>query len=86
MHQPAPEWALEFDQKSTELIDKREFDRLINYRTLGNAAEISVNSAEHYIPLLYTLALANENDPITYTNQLVDNTIIGVSMRCIRVG
>ena len=83
---PAPDWALEFDQKSTQFMNEGNHQALINYEKLGKAALISINSAEHYIPLLYALALQEKGDEISYTNQLVDNTLLGVGMRCVRVG
>ena len=84
--QSAPDWALEFDNKVTELINDKNYQQLINYKKLGRAAEISVNSAEHYIPLLYTLALQNEDETISFANHHVDETIMGIAMRCVRIG
>ncbi len=84
--QPAEDWALEFDKKVTELIDKGDHNTLINYEKLGKSAKISVNSAEHYIPLLYTLALQGKNDPIVYANDGQYETLLASFMRCVRVG
>ena len=84
--QTNPDWALEFDNKVAELITDRNHQQLIDYKKLGPAAEISVNSAEHYIPLLYTLALQNKDDTITYANHEVDETLMGNAMRCVRIG
>ena len=47
------DWALEFDQNVEKLILNFQHDALINYKTLGKVAELSVNSGEHYLPLLY---------------------------------
>ncbi len=80
------DWAIEFDQVVTQSIADRNHEPLINYQRLGNFAKISVNSAEHYIPLLYILALQEENDAVTYTNHDIENTTMGLAMRCVRVG
>jgi len=80
------DWALEFDSKTEELMNAGDHASLINYKSLGTAAEISVNSAEHYIPLLYTLALQQKNEPITYVNHNSKDTLIGSFMRSLRIG
>jgi len=86
VNQPAPDWALEFDNKFTEIIRNRNHKQLINYSELGNYARMSVNSAEHFIPVLYALALQEKDDEISYANHNIDNTIFGAMMRCIKVG
>ncbi len=86
MNEKPFDWALEFDAKSTELINKGDHTSLINYKSLGSSAEISVNSAEHYIPLLYTLALQQKDEPITYANHDDKNTLIGSFMRSLKIG
>lgn len=85
-NQPAPDWALSFDHTVTEAIKKGDHQPLIQYHKLGTAAQISVNSAEHYIPLLYTLALQEKGEPVTFSNHDIEETLLGVSMRCVRVG
>lgn len=86
MNEKPFDWALEFDAKSEELINKGDHASLINYKSLGSAAEISVNSAEHYIPLLYSLALQEKDEAITYANHDDKNTLIGSFMRCLKIG
>lgn len=80
------DWALEFDAKTEELMNKGDHASLINYKSLGTAAEISVNSAEHYIPLLYTLALQQKDEVITYANHTAKDTLIDSFMRSLRIG
>lgn len=85
-YQPAPDWALEFDAKVVERIKDRNHQDLINYQKYGKSATISVNSAEHYIPMLYALALQEKDEEVTFSNHDIDNTLLGKSMRCFRVG
>lgn len=85
-YQPAPDWALEFDAKVVERIKDRNHQDLINYQKHGKSATISVNSAEHYIPMLYALALQEKDEEVTFSNHDIDNTLLGKSMRCFRVG
>ena len=76
-------WAVEFDQWVKERIDDRDITSLFLYEKLGKMATLAVPTADHYIPLLYSLALAEENEPITYTYEEV---FAGLSMRCLRIG
>jgi 4,5-DOPA dioxygenase extradiol len=57
---------------------------IIDYPKLGRAAQLSVPTNEHYLPLLYALALKESKDPITYFN---DAAPMGsISMRSLRIG
>lgn len=78
------DWAIEFDEKVKELILKGDHQSLINYQALGESALLSVNSAEHYIPLLYTLALQNKNDSLSFANEQI--AFGSGSMRCVKIG
>lgn len=80
------DWALEFDAKVEELINKGDHQSLINYKALGSSAEIAVNSAEHYIPLLYSLALQQGDEKITYINHDQKETLIDSFMRSMKIG
>lgn len=78
------DWAVEFDQKAKQLIDKHDHASLIGYDRLGPAAQLSVPTNEHYLPLLYTLALQGKDEQHGYfADQLVYGSI---SMRSIRIG
>jgi len=86
LFEESPEWALEFDAKSAELIEKGDHQALINYKQLGKAAMLSVNSAEHYIPMLYTLALQQNDEKITFFNHGVHDNLMATGMRCLKLG
>jgi len=76
-------WAVEFDQWVKGRIDERDITSLFLFQKLGKVATLAVPTADHYIPLLYALALADQRDPIVYTYEEV---IAGMSMRCLRIG
>lgn len=81
MKDMAYDWAIEFDEKIKNLIEKKEHQPIINYSTLGKAALLSVPSNEHYLPLLYTLALQDKTDSLQFFN---DKTTAGsISMRSV---
>ena len=78
------DWAIEFDARVKELIDAGDHRALIRYDQLGRAAQLSVPTSEHYLPLLYALAVKGEAEPIAYFN---DATAMGsISMRSLIIG
>lgn len=74
------DWADEFDAFCDDKIVARDDAPLVNYREAGRAAELSINSAEHYIPLLYTLGLREDNDQILQFNA---DMMSSLSMRSV---
>jgi len=78
------DWATEFDGLSADLIQKRDLRSLANYKDLGVAAMLSVPTDEHYLPMLYALALADPEDDITFFNSQI---VLGsASMRSFIIG
>jgi 4,5-DOPA dioxygenase extradiol len=49
-------------------MQQGDHSSLIHYARQGKAFELSIPSPEHYLPLLYTLALQKKNEPITFFN------------------
>ncbi len=81
--EPYP-WATEFDHKSAELILAGEHDRLVAYPALGEAARLSIPTNEHYLPLLYILALQQPGEPASF---FAEGMPLGsISMRSVRIG
>lgn len=78
------DWAVEADQKFKQLINSGDHLALANYESLGQAVKLSVPTPEHYLPLLYTLALQEKNETVSYFN---DKTIMGsISMTSLKIG
>lgn len=78
------DWAVEFDETARRLILSGEHDPLIHYQDLGRAARLSIPTNEHYLPLLYALALQDEGEPIQFFAERV--TLGSISMRSVRIG
>lgn len=77
-------WAQEFDALAKRLIDDRNHDALVHYDRLGAAAKLSIPTNDHYLPLLYTLALEGTKEGHSY---FAEECIMGsISMRSIRIG
>jgi 4,5-DOPA dioxygenase extradiol len=64
----ALEWAAEADQILKGLIRERKHADLSNYRDLGPAVQLAVPTPEHYLPMLYTLALQEDDEDIVFFN------------------
>lgn len=64
------DWALEASLKIKTLIREDRHEELMAYEKLGRAVALAVPTPEHYLPLLYALALKEDDEKITYFNDL----------------
>lgn len=62
------DWAIEANDKIKKLIQQGDHKQLIQYQSLGQAFSLSIPTPEHYLPLLYTLALIEKTDDISFFN------------------
>ena len=62
------EWALEARALFKSLIDQDRHADLANYAALGPSVQLAVPTPEHYLPLLYALAVKRPEDRLTYFN------------------
>ena len=78
------DWALEANDKMKYFIQNGDFQKLINYKSLGRAFELAIPTPEHFLPLLYTLSLKEENEPLDFFN---DSPIAGsLTMTSVKIG
>ena len=77
----AYDWAIEFDATIKKLIDERNHSAIINYDKLGSIAKLAIPTNDHYLPLLYALALQEKNENISYFNEKCE--MGSVSMRSL---
>lgn len=77
-------WAGEFDEWAKTKINQRDLAALAHYQQAGASAPLAVPTPDHYIPLLYTLALAEPDDDIRHAYEEV--SFGGMSMRTFVVG
>jgi len=78
-HMPEPfDWAVRFEAIAKELMQKSDFEPLINYETLGRDALLSIPTPDHYLPLLYVLGAARGNDTISFPVEGVDGGSISM--------
>ncbi|WP_043798218.1 4,5-DOPA dioxygenase extradiol [Arenimonas composti] len=82
--QTAPlDWAQRFDEDIAERIAAGHHEGMLGYETLGPDALLAVPSPEHYLPLLYVLALQREDDTVEFFNE---DVVGAISMRSVLVG
>ncbi|HXC04575.1 MAG TPA: 4,5-DOPA dioxygenase extradiol, partial [Bacteroidia bacterium] len=62
------DWALEANDKMKKFILSGDHASLINFKGQGKAFDLAIPTPEHYLPLIYTLALKGEKEQTTFYN------------------
>jgi 4,5-DOPA dioxygenase extradiol len=78
------DWAIQSNETFKKLILSGNHKDLINYNDLGREVQMAVPTPDHYLPLLYALALKEENEPVNVFN---DKAIMGsLTMTSLKIG
>ncbi len=78
------DWALEANALLKKLILENDHKSLINYKSLGRAVLMAAPTPEHYLPLLYALALKQKDEVISLFN---DKAVMGsLTMTSVKIG
>ena len=64
------DWAIEANEIFKKLIITDQHAELINYHVLGPSVQLAIPTPEHYLPLLYILALKQPDETITFFNDV----------------
>ena len=78
------DWAVEFDELAKHFLIRGEHERLITYEDLGRAATLSIPTPDHYWPLLYSIALQENKDNLSFP--VIGIAHGSVSMRAVAIG
>jgi 4,5-DOPA dioxygenase extradiol len=79
----AYDWAIEASEKMKKYILSGDSTPLINYKTQGKAFDLAIPSPEHYLPLLYIMALKEENEKVSLFN---DKAVAGsLTMTSVKI-
>ncbi|HEV2707791.1 MAG TPA: 4,5-DOPA dioxygenase extradiol [Pyrinomonadaceae bacterium] len=78
------EWAVRFETRARELLLAGDDQPLVNYESLGHDAMLAAPTPDHYLPLLYVIALRQEGEQVSFPVEGFDGG--SVSMLTIRVG
>lgn len=78
------DWALQANDTLKRLIVEGRHAELISYQTLGREVQLAVPTPDHFLPLLYALALKQEDEPLSFFN---DSPVMGsLTMTSVRIG
>jgi 4,5-DOPA dioxygenase extradiol len=61
-------WAIEANDLFKKLINENRHEELLDYQALGDAVQLAIPTPEHFLPLLYVLALKQKGEKIAYFN------------------
>ena len=78
------DWARDVDGKAKEaLVSQNDLD-LIRYDRLGSSASLAVPTLDHYLPMVYVIALREQNEPLDFSFEGFQHA--SISMRCFQIG
>ncbi|HZV68463.1 MAG TPA: 4,5-DOPA dioxygenase extradiol [Saprospiraceae bacterium] len=78
------DWAAEASMKMKKYIGDNNHKELINYNAQGKAFQLAIPTPEHYLPLLYALALKENDENVSFFN---DKAVAGsLTMTSIKIG
>lgn len=78
------DWALQANETFRKLILSGNNNELVDYTSLGREVQLAVPTPDHFLPLLYALALKQENEEVSIFN---DKAIMGsLTMTSVRIG
>ena len=77
-------WAVEANETFKKQIIENDFKSLINYKTFSTATKLSAPTPEHYLPMLYAIALREKTENVNFFN---DASVFGAfSMTSVLIG
>ncbi|MGJ1325259.1 4,5-DOPA dioxygenase extradiol [Sphingobacterium faecium] len=78
------DWALEAKEKMKQYIMEGNHHALIDFRNQGKAFDLAIPTPEHYLPLIYSLALKDKQDDLFLFN---DSSVGGsLAMTSLKIG
>jgi 4,5-DOPA dioxygenase extradiol len=78
------DWAVRFEKRAREFMVSANDAALVEYENLGRDALLSIPTPDHYLPLIYVLALRRPGDRITFPVEGIDGG--SISMLAVQLG
>lgn len=78
------DWAIGFEKRARAALESGDDQVLIEYERLGDEAKQSVPTPEHFLPLLYVIAVRRPGEQIHFPVEGFDGG--SVSMLCVKIG
>ena len=77
------DWAVRANEKIKTCILEEDVEPLLNYKDQGNDFELAIPTPDHFLPLLYILALKEEGDKVGLFNDKMTGG--SLSMTSVRI-
>ena len=77
-------WAVSVDAKIQSCLLKQDHESLIRYESMGKDASLAVPTLDHYLPMIYAIALQDSGDDLRFTYEGFQHG--SISMRCFQIG
>jgi 4,5-DOPA dioxygenase extradiol len=78
------DWAIEANELVKKYVRERNHEKLINYQSLGRSVQMAAPTPDHYLPLLYALALQQDDEQVDFFN---DKAVMGsLTMTSVKIG
>jgi 4,5-DOPA dioxygenase extradiol len=78
------DWAIEFDEKVKRNLIDRNHQELLDCQNTSRTTALSVPTLDHYLPMLFAIAMQEKNDILSFTYEGFQNG--SVSMRSFKIG
>ena len=78
------DWAVRFEKQARELLLAGDHSPLVDYEALGRDAILAVPTPDHYLPLLYIMALRREGEQVSFPVEGFDGG--SISMLTVQFG
>lgn len=84
-HEVEPlDWSVRFETRVRELLLKGEHEPLVNYEALGSDALLSAPTPDHFLPLLYVIAVRRAGESVSFPVEGFDGG--SISMLSVKIG
>lgn len=78
------DWALEASEKMKKYILSGNHEQLISYQSQGKEFNLAVPTPEHFLPLLYVIALKDKNEEVSlFNDKAVGGSLTMTSVKCM---
>lgn len=78
------DWAIEAKEEMKKYILHGELQKLINYQEEGRAFNLAIPTPEHYLPMLYILALKGNDEKLEFFNDKIVGGSLAMTSFIIR--
>jgi 4,5-DOPA dioxygenase extradiol len=72
------DWAVQFNDRVRSLLAAGDHAPLVDYASMGEEARLSIPTPEHYLPLLYCIALQSPGEKLAFAVDGIDIGSVGM--------